>query len=61
MYEQGQRIVIRDKVTGHEEVAVVEEVLLEHDGAKLRVKDPRTGTTRTVNPVEQNILEHLED
>lgn len=59
MYEKGQRVVIR--TPQDEKVMLVEEILIGDDGQKLRVKDPTTGATRVVNPVEDTIVEHLED
>ena len=60
MYEAGQKVVIRDK-TGHEDVALVEEIMVGNDGQLLRVKDPVTGAKRVVNPITETIVEHLED
>jgi hypothetical protein len=59
MYEEGQRVVIRKN--GTEQVGIVEEVMIDTGGQKLRVKDPSTGQSRVVNPVEDTIVEHLED
>ncbi|RLC98446.1 MAG: hypothetical protein DRI65_18230 [Chloroflexota bacterium] len=59
MYEKGQRVVIR--TPDKEEVVLVEEILTGDNGQMLRVKDPITGYTKVVNPVEETIVEHLED
>ena len=59
MYQKGQRVVIR--TDDSEKVVLVEDILASEDGQKLRVKDPTTGITQVVNPVEDNIVEHLED
>ncbi len=59
MYEKGQRVVIR--TAEKEEVVLVEEILVGNEGQMLRVKDPTTGRSKVVNPVEEIIVEHLED
>lgn len=60
MYEKGQRIAIR-KEGGEEEVVLVEDLIADEDGMKLKVRHPGTHHTRIVNPQEQRIVEHLED
>lgn len=59
MYQEGQQVVIRKD--GTEQVGIVEEVMVDNGGQKLRVKDPSTGLSQVVNPVEDTIVEHLED
>jgi hypothetical protein len=59
MYEKGQRVVIRTE-TG-ERVRIVEDIIMGEDGQKLKVRDPNTHLVEVVNPVEDNIVEHLED
>jgi len=59
MYQKGQRVVIR--TDDHEKVMLVEDLLAGDDGQKIRVKDPVTGVTQVVNPVTDDIVEHLED
>jgi hypothetical protein len=60
MYEPGQRIVIR-KDDGAEQMVLVEDVLADNGGQKLRVKDVETGVSSVVSPMETTIVEHLED
>ena len=59
MYKAGQRVVVREHDL--EKVAIVEEVLIDNGGQKLRVKEVDTGLSRVVNPIEQTIVEQLED
>jgi len=61
MFEVGQRVVVRDPEDNTERVVLVEEVVLHEDGQKLRVKDPVTGATELVNPIEKPVVECLED
>lgn len=63
MFEKGQRVVIRGE---KEEMVLVEDIITSEDGQLLKVKNPSTGLTRVVNPVEEKklghtIVEHLED
>ena len=60
MYEPGQRLVIR-KDDGTEQMVLVEDVLADNGGQKLRVKDVETGVSSVVSPMETTIVEHLED
>lgn len=60
MYEAGQRIVIR-KEDGTEQVVLVEDILLDDRGQRLRVRDVVTGGSMVVSPQETIIVEQLED
>jgi len=60
MYEKGQQVVIRSETRG-DEVVIVEEVLVDNGGQKLRVKNQGNGVSRVVDPYEDTIVEHLED
>lgn len=60
MYEKGQRIVIRSERYG-DEMVLIEDIIADQGGQKLKVKDPTTGVTRVVDPFQQTIVEHLED
>ncbi len=60
MYEKGQRIVIRSDKQG-DQMVLVEDIIADQNGQKLKVKDPSTGAIRVVDPFSQNIVEHLED
>jgi hypothetical protein len=59
MYQKGQRVVVRTE--GNEQVMLVEDIIATDDGQRLKLKDPTTGVTQMVNPVEDNIVEQLED
>jgi len=60
MFHEGQKVVVRDG-RGGERVSLVEDVISEGGGQMLKVKDLDTGVSRTVNPLDQPIVEHLED
>lgn len=62
MYEKGQRIVIRSNRHG-DEMVLIEDIIADQHGQKLKVKDPSTGAIRVVDPSskDQHIVEHLED
>ena len=60
MYHEGQKVVVRDK-NGYELVGLVEDVISDGGGQMLKIKDLDSGLSRVVNPVESNIVEHLED
>jgi hypothetical protein len=59
MYQKGQRVVVR--AGDNERVMLVEDIIATDDGQQLKLKDPITGLTQMVNPVEDNIVEQLED
>lgn len=61
MYEVGKRVVVRDLEDNSERVMLVEEIVTHQDGNKLRVKDPVTGASELVNPIENPVVECLED
>jgi hypothetical protein len=60
MFEKGQRVVIRSDTRG-DEMVLVEDVIADQEGQKLKVKNPNTGAIRVVDPYEQIVVEHLED
>jgi hypothetical protein len=60
MFEKGQRVVIRSESRG-DEMVLVEDIISDQEGQKLKVKDPQTGAVRIVDPYEQIVVEHLED
>lgn len=59
MYQKGQRVVVRTE--DREQVMLVEDIIATDDGQRLKLKDVATGLTQMVNPVEDNIVEQLED
>lgn len=59
MYQKGQRVVVRTDI--NEKVMLVEDIIATEEGQQLKLKDPVTGVTQMVNPVEDNIVEQLED
>lgn len=61
MYEKGQKLAIRNRNGGEEEVVLVEDIIADEEGMKLKVRSPKTHHTRIVNPQEQQIVEQLED
>jgi hypothetical protein len=60
MYERGQRIVIRSESKG-DQMVLIEDIIADQNGQKLKVKDPSTGAIRVVDPGNQVVVEHLED
>jgi hypothetical protein len=60
MYEKGQRLVIRDQKYG-DQMVIVEDIIADEQGQKLKVKDPVTHLIRVVDPFQQTVVEHLED
>lgn len=62
MYEKGQRIVIRSG-NRSDQMVLVEDIIADQNGQKLKVKDPSTGAIRVVDPfnTDEQIVEHLED
>ena len=59
MYQKGQRVVVRTDT--HEKMMLVEDLLATEDGQQLKLKDPNTGVIQIVNPVQETVVEHLED
>ena len=60
MYEKGQKLVIRSEAQG-DRVVLVEDLIADDEGQKLKVRDLNTNVSRVVNPHTQTVVEHLED
>ena len=58
MYSKGQRVVVRDKDGSHEEQALVEDIIMDTDGQKVKVK-LHDGGYKVVD--RSRVVEHLED
>jgi hypothetical protein len=59
MYEPGKKLVIREN--NRERTVIVEDLLADEEGNKLRVRDLDSHATRVIKPEEHVIVEHLED
>ena len=60
MYEKGQKVVLRSN-TQPDRVVIVEDLVADDEGNKLRVREPGSHSTWVVNPMKQVIVEQLED
>jgi hypothetical protein len=59
LYEPGKKIVIRE--ANRERTVIVEDLVEDEEGNKIRVRDLDTHARRVINPKEFTIVESLED
>jgi hypothetical protein len=59
MYEQGKKLVLRE--TNRERRVIIEDLVADDEGNKLRVRDLETNSMRTIDPTKMTIVEDLED
>lgn len=59
MFETGKRYVIRED--NRERTVIVEDLVADNEGNKLRVRELNSHYTKVIDPNEHTIVESLED